>query len=469
MRHLDHCGMSSSLDTNSARPCALVVIGGATTMPHHRDQEIDVVACDALRRSLPAASRVLAWQRGGDTSLRDAHLQAHPASTWVTFADPDALAGLSDPFDLIVLDQGLDPFDDPAALLHALRNLAHAQTTLALNLAHDTSLAMLQRFVEADLTDSDDGMLAGKALRHRSLASVTKLLMDSGWMPTLADAVWDEPRNDSVTQSALALAASVGVPATTALRQWRMQRAIVHARAPFDTLRIASRAAANFAVVVPTTRDAQLRVNVECSPGLKEVDARVISVRRAASAADAWQHAITHVQEDWVLLCHQDVYFAHSFGTRLAGLLDTIPSRQRSRTLIGFAGVGVNIATRGYEHAGFVIDRSSRFDNPASDKVVSIDELALVLPRDSLLRIDPALGWHLWATDLCLQAVCSHQFFPRIVRLPLFHNSHTDHQLPAAFHASAATLTGKYPDFGPIHTLCGVIGQRATPSCEPTS
>ncbi len=102
--------------------------------------------------------------------------------------------------------------------------------------------------------------------------------------------------------------------------------------------------------------------------------------------------------------------------------------------------MGVNAATKSYEHAGFVIDRGSRFDQPASEAVVSIDELALVLPRQSPLRIDPSLGWHLWATDLCLQAICAHRFFAHIVRLPLFHNSHTDHTLPAAFHASAATL-----------------------------
>jgi hypothetical protein len=215
--------------------------------------------------------------------------------------------------------------------------------------------------------------------------------------------------------------------------------------------------------VVPTTRDAQLRVNVECSPGLHEVDARVISVRRATSAADALERALEHVHEDWVLLCHQDVYFARSFGTRLAALLDTVDAQQRSRTLIGFAGLGVDAATQRHGHAGFVIDRSSRFDHPASTAALSIDELALVLPRESLLRIDPALGWHLWATDLCLQAICAHRFFARIVRLPLFHNSHTDHTLPAAFHASAATLTAKYPDFGPIHTLCGTIGPAAAP------
>lgn len=465
----DHHGMTTPSNAEAARPRALVVIGGGTSMPHHHDRRVNAAARDALRKSLPAAPRVLAWQ-GSDTALRDAYLQANPASEWQAFDGLDALQGITGIFELIVLEEGFDPFDKPAATLQALRAHADAQTTLAISLALDTSLAMLQRFVEADLTDSDGGPFAGRPLRHRSLASATKCLMDAGWMPTLADACWDAARNDAVAQSALALAAAVGIPAATAQRQWRMQRAIVHARAPFEgapsdaaPFEAAPTAprVANFAVVVPTTRDAQLRVNVECAPGLTEVDARVISVRHASSAADALARALEHVQEDWVLLCHQDVYFAHSFGTRLAALLDAIPADQRARTLIGFAGIGVDAATQSYAHAGFVIDRSSRFDFPGSDAVVSIDELALVLPRESLLRIDPSLGWHLWATDLCLQAICRHKFFPRIVRLPLFHNSHTDHTLPAAFHASAAALAARYADFGPIHTLCGVIDGRA--------
>ncbi|MCG3189077.1 MAG: hypothetical protein LKCHEGNO_01320 [Burkholderiaceae bacterium] len=457
-------GMTSPSSIDAARPGALVVIGGGTSMPHHHSAHAERTAQAKLRSSLPAAARVLAWHR--DAGLRQAYQIEHPASEWQSFDDEGSLRDCSGVFDLIVLGQGLDPFDDPAAVLKALRSRAHARTALALNLAHDASLAMLQRFVEADLTDSADGPLAGRPLRHRSLASATKLLMDAGWMPTLADAVWDEPRHDAVAQSALALAAAVGVPAATAQRQWRMQRAIVHASAPFDDTAQPGEAPvrpdqASIAVVVPTTRDAQLRVNVECSPGLQEIGARVISVRRAGSAADALQHALPHLHEDWVLLCHQDVYFARGFGKRLAALLAGIQAPQRPRTLIGFAGIAVNASTNGYEHAGFVIDRTHRFDNPGSDTATSIDELALVLPRESPLRIDSTLGWHLWATDLCLQAICTHRFFPRIVRLPLFHNSHTDHTLPAAFHRSAASLCAKYSDFGPIHTLCGVIDEAS--------
>ena len=142
-------------------------------------------------------------------------------------------------------------------------------------------------------------------------------------------------------------------------------------------------------------------------------------------------------------------------------LLDAIPPDERARRLIGFAGMGANAQTNRCEPAGFVIDRTSRFDHPASAAAVSIDELAIVIARDSLHRIDPALGWHLWATDLCLTSITRHRELPRLVRLPLFHNSSNDFVLPEAFHHSAATLAAKHAGFGAIHTLCGVIDAGA--------
>lgn len=443
------------MTTPTAAP-ALVVIGSGTAAPHRADRHHSRAAHDKLLASLPAASRVLAW---GRASVQADYCARHPACSWHQTATTGGLDATGGPFDLIVLTDGLDQLDDPVAELSALRRHAHARTLLALAAPHEPSLDQLRRWVEADLTALD---ATDREPNTWSLASTTKLLMDAGWMPTVADAVIDAPRDEPFTQAAIQLAAAAGVPATTARRHWGLRHAIVHAQATFEPLETPAQpdpAGANFAVVVPTTRETQLRLNVEASPGLREVDARVISVRRAASPADALARAREHVNEDWVLLCHQDVYFAPSFGHRLAALLDAVPAEERRRTLIGFAGIGVNREREAYEQAGFVIDRGHRFDRPASDAAVSIDELALVLPRESLLQIDPALGWHLWATDLCLQAICTQRFFPRIVRLPLFHNSLTDYTLPAAFHDSARVLAAKHPEFGPIHTLCGVIDQ----------
>ena len=129
--------------------------------------------------------------------------------------------------------------------------------------------------------------------------------------------------------------------------------------------------------------------------------------------------------------------------------------------LIGFAGIGTNSPGDPYSetfNAGSVIDRTHRYDWPAADRAVSLDELAIVLHRETHLAIDPAMGWHLWATDLCLAAMHrASPVFPRIARIPLYHNSLSGYEPPEAFHESRSKLAAKYPHMPGIHTLCGQV------------
>jgi hypothetical protein len=92
---------------------------------------------------------------------------------------------------------------------------------------------------------------------------------------------------------------------------------------------------------------------------------------------------------------------------------------------------------------------------------VSLDELAICLHRDSAVAIDPTLGWHLWATDLCLQAQhLAGRPIAQILDVPLFHNSVGDYQVPPEFNDSAVRLLGKYPHLPMIPTLCGELTRQ---------
>ncbi len=390
-----------------------------------------------LLNALPSARRVLAIGCGAD--LVSAYRRLHPDAQWQHADDCDSLPGTGSPFDLIVLGRGLGHRDDARALLTKLGSRADTDASLVVQLENSASLSTIERVIEADLSEP---LLAGTDdLRTHSPASVYKLLMDAGWMPTLAARRDAEPSSAGIAAAALSIADLLDIPRVTAQRTLTIEQFVVCARRTFVAAPT-SAAVASFTVVVPTTRERQLRLNVEQSPGLREVDARIVSCRHAHDAAEALQKALPSCEADWVLMCHQDVYFPSGFG---------------QRTLIGFVGIGVNATSHSYDAAGFVIDRLHAADHPASDTAVSIDERAIVVARDSVHRIDPALGWHLWGTDLCLTAICQHQLFPRIVRLPLFHNSVTDYQLPSGFFDSAALLAQKHAGFGPIPTLCGMI------------
>src|SRR6185503_14676112 len=127
-------------------------------------------------------------------------------------------------------------------------------------------------------------------------------------MPHLAGAVKAGARPATTQAAAMAIADAAGVPRATATRTLDMQHLIVEARRGFDSSPREA-GAARFTVVVPTTRDNQLRPNVAASPGLAEVQARIVTCSSAADPAQALNEALPHCDNDWVLFCHQYVYF----------------------------------------------------------------------------------------------------------------------------------------------------------------
>jgi SAM-dependent methyltransferase len=444
------------------RPPSLVVIGrAAANVPGD-------VLDERLLAALPPAGRVLEVRLHG-SALQRAYCAAHPGCSWTAIelaaaerraGDPDD-APVAEPFDLIVLPDVLPWLADPLALLRSLARHVARGGSLVLSTPNHASLGTLSLLIDGDLSVESRHAPLPAAPRLTSPASAYKLLMDAGWMPTLAAHEPHEPVAEPVRTAVDALTRALG-HSTEGLSQrvHPAARLIIEARPSFaDAAELD--APALFDAIVPTNDERQLRANVESSPGLAEVDATIISHRGARTPAEALEQGRAHGTRDWLLLCHQDVYFPRGFGRRLNAVLAAIPAERRATTLLGFVGMGSGPRGSGRFPAGFVIDRLARADHPETDFAVSIDELAIVVARDSVHRIDPALGWHLWATDLCLTAIVEHRVFPRIVRLPLFHNSRTGWKLPRQFHESAAVLARKWSGFGAIHTLCGVIDAHA--------
>jgi hypothetical protein len=419
-----------------SRPSSVVIISsGPVNEPAAPDEK--------LLATLGKATRVLEIGRP-DSELGLAYRAQHPNVEWLRVGpDNSSIDTLDTGFDLLVLSDGLP--EAGVVQTATAKTTPGARLFAAVNSA--ACWAALARVMEADV-DSVASPL--------SPASAYKRLLDAGWMPTLADQYTEHPPSQALAAAAQPLAEALGVPHRTAGRSLGMTRAIIQAVRTFDD---APRHAGSalFSVVVPTTRESQLRANVEQSPGIHEVNAKVISYRGAQSPAEALDQSLAYCESDWVVFCHQDVYFPRGFGEQLNAVLAQVPANERPTTLFGFIGIGSDRASGLCAPAGFVIDRLHRADHPASDTAISIDELAIVIARDSVHKIDPLLGWHLWATDLCLAAISSRGVHPRIVRIPLFHNSTNDYELPPAFATSARILKQKYPGVGPIHTLCGTI------------
>lgn len=377
--------------------------------------------------------------------------------------DRDDLSTLEGGFDVIVIGDLLEHLREPHKVLEALYELSTAAARIVCCIPNMGHLSVLERMVVGDISYDDAGLLDRTHTRFFSPSSAFKTFLDSGWLPHLQDGYRVEPPQTLFAAHILAAAQSLGVPAETALRNLGLyQMILVCEKCPMQSLaRPGPRVP--FSVIVPMNRPWQYELNIARSPGLREVDADVICIEGADSAAAAYAAGAPRARHDWRVLVHQDVYFPTGSGLAIAQQLGALAQAGLTFAPAGFAGLEADGAgDGGVRYAGMVIDRQSLFWHPRSAAALSMDEFAVALHRDSAVAIDPSFGWHLWATDLCLQAqALAQKPLAQILQVPLFHNSTNDYALPAEFHVSARRLLGKYPQLDRIPTLCGEVSRQA--------
>ncbi len=378
-------------------------------------------------------------------------------AAYVLDIETGSLDGIGTGFDAIVIGDVLEHLKAPERVLERLLELSTADATLVSCIPNMSHISVIERMLAGDITYDENGLLDKTHLRFFSPASAVKMFLDCGWVPHIADLIMVGTPNMRLAQGLIATAATVGVPQETAERNMFTYQMIVDCtKAPV----VEPSSAPPFTVIVPVNRDSQLGANLLHSPGLTEVGAQIVLCRDAGSTAEAFEAGLRGALSPWVILAHQDVYFPKNSGHALSRLFASIPESEAPDTLIGFAGIALDENSRAIK-SGLCVDRIHRFDFPASDRGISLDEFAVAMHRTSRHRIDPAFGWHLWATDLCVNAAVHGRPLAKIVRIPLFHNSFTEFREPPEFEVSSARLSAKYPTMPIIPTLCGLIPRPA--------
>ena len=362
----------------------------------------------------------------------------------VEWADP--------PYDVILIGDWLERVREPRGLLRSLRQVATPEAVLLCRVRNMAHYSMLTHLLRADLTCLSDGPLTPGHSNLLSESSAAKLFLDAGWLPDVLDREPAGEIDGPFLEALVALAGRLRIPVATAKRHLLTHRMVFHCRPGQSAPKTAG--PAPFSVVAPINDRDQFNLNVACSPGLEEIQADVVACRNTPSAGAALAFGSSRVASDWVLFCHQDVYFPCGSGHALARALAQVLAADPEVEAIGFAGLSGQPGAAP-EKSGLVVDRGSLFDYPASDRALSVDEFAVLLRRDRV-QLDPALGWHLWGTDICLNRLQSGSPV-RIVRVPLFHNSYNAYELPADFQVSLQRLKAKYPEHGPIRSLCGTF------------
>jgi len=109
------------------------------------------------------------------------------------------------------------------------------------------------------------------------------------------------------------------------------------------------------------------------------------------------------------------------------------------------------------ERVGWVVDRGRLLrDGPELPaRVATLDELLLVVPRNTPLRFDPALGFHLYGADICLQA--AERGLAVVALGALCHHNSRSVGLPEAFFPSAEVFAPKWRHRLPVATPCVII------------
>ncbi len=411
----------------------------------------------------PGAPRVLELAPAPG-ALATRCVELWPDAVWHRFDTlGDVRAAFSEPYDCVVVDSRSSALRDAATALEALHEWTTPRARLVCAWPNMGHIDMLQHLVMGDMSYDAAGPLAAAHARGFTPASAYKLLLDAGWLPDLKAQRRTEVPESVFSARLIAAAMALCLPRQTAQRNLGLQTMVVVCEKLALQPPSAATRYAPFSVIVPVNRPFELALNIERSPGLREVGAQVIPVVGARSAADAFERGAAQATQPWRLFVHQDVYFATGTGFMIAERLGTLQADGRHAAPVGFAGLHGEQGPAGpVRYAGQVVDRTQLFDHPASSSAVSIDEFAIALHADSPLAPDASLGWHLWATDLCLQAlVLGGAPCGDILRVPLFHNSTTGYTLPAEFHESAQVLLDKYSQLCRVPTLCGLIERKA--------
>lgn len=214
----------------------------------------------------------------------------------------------------------------------------------------------------------------------------------------------------------------------------------------------------SFAVCVSDTEI--LTANLMLSPCLThDSDHQLILVHNCRNAAEGFNRGMTLASGDIIVFVHQDVFLPAGWDKRfISGFVEA--RNQMSAEVVGVYGLSAPKGGGKPLQLGMVNDRGKwlRGTMPLPARAQSLDELLFAVPRGSSLKLDPDLGFDLYAIDLVLQAE-ARGGCGAVVEAPCEHRS----SLPRAkiprstierFRKSALAFEQKWASRLPLETPC---------------
>jgi SAM-dependent methyltransferase len=364
--------------------------------------------------------------------------------------------------DCIIYGDVLEHLVDPWSVLERHRNLISPSGRVLCSIPNIQHHSVLKQILRGDFQYLERGLLDETHLRFFTFATAFKMLLDAGFEPELVDTI-DIGGGDALIEAASPLITEVHSDMRSARRFMNAQQMIIGGRPLTVT---SSEEEQPLTIVACVNDEAQLKANLLRSPCLRSGGPHeVLLFRECRSAAEGLNEGISQAHNELVVLVHQDVYLPRGWPNRLAdqwskaskdravGLAGVFGSRERPP----FVESRQHSDTRG--HVGYIVDRDHLLTTAADDTfpcaVDYLDEVLMVVPRSTPLRIDPALGWHLYGTDLCLQAQ-QQGLSAFVIGALCMHNSLTG-SAGADYLRSEEVMVSKWGDCLPIHTVNSTI------------
>jgi hypothetical protein len=379
-----------------------------------------------------------------------------PGSEGVLARLTEATARVAAATGATALPHPLTSYDDPLAELRALRASTPEGGRIVcgtVNAASQDALVQLLRSDPAQPTS-----YARSAPQHlHGYATAYKLLLEAGFSPDIEETITTEER-PGLIEAAAPLMQHLRVDPERAARHLAAEGYVLTATAVADLdadLAVAVGDQRPVTFVACVNDDLQLANNLLASPALADGSPhQLLTYRGMTSAAEGLNRGLHEAAHDLVVFIQQDIYVPTWWPARLWRQWD-LASAEAPPSLAG--PFGVRYREGGREHVGHVVDRDYLLRTPRElpARVDGLDELVLILPRDTDLRVEPRVGWHLYGTDLALEVHRSGGW-TAVLDLPCHHNS-LFHTLDEGYRHSEAMLATKWPGELPIVTNISTI------------
>ncbi|MEO7299876.1 MAG: glycosyltransferase [Verrucomicrobiota bacterium] len=196
------------------------------------------------------------------------------------------------------------------------------------------------------------------------------------------------------------------------------------------------------------------------SPGIQSAT-DVILQKGFPSAAAAYNSAIQKTSADILVFAHQDMYFPEGWIDSVIQALEYLSVHDPNWGVLGVWGALNSEDRAGYLYWTGGLGMENPFSEPT--QVSTLDEVVLITRKSSGLLFDNNLpGYHLYGTDLCLEAACRGMKSYAISAFCI-HNTDIGNMLPVQFWRCYLYMRRKWIKQLPIYTPCTQI----TRACGP--